>query len=100
MSKEIGEILRDRGMETALEATPEEYRSKAADMVLTLAQHGGEFTVETLRDHVGDPPRPGMMGAIIAAALRRNLIRSIGFVKAKRPSSRARYLQCFVGAVD
>ena len=98
MSDDIGEILRDEGMETALENTPESYRSKAADIILALAQQFEPFTVEDVRDCVGDPPRPGMMGAIIAAALRRNLIRSIGFVKAKRPSSRARYLQCFVGA--
>jgi hypothetical protein len=93
-----GQILRDQGIATALENTPELYRSKAADMIRALAQAGQPFTSEDVRSRIGDPPHCGTMGAVITSALRMGLIRSIGFVKTKRPSSRARHVQVFVGA--
>jgi hypothetical protein len=97
--EQTGPELRDHALTEALEHTPANYLSIANDVLLMLAQHGAEFTVETVRSRIGfDPPRQGTMGALVASALRTGLIKSIGFTKAKRPSSHRRYLQCFIGA--
>jgi hypothetical protein len=99
LGTETGATLRDEGMATALEHTPEFFKSVANDVLLALAQHGEAFTVEDVRSRIGfDPPRRGTMGAIVAAGLKRNLIRSVGFVRAGRASSHRRYVQCFIGA--
>jgi hypothetical protein len=92
------EILHDEGMVEALAHTSNMYKEEAHGAILLLARRGGEFTVEDLRDLVGDPPNhPAAMGAIINGALRSKMIKSVGFAKAKRRSSHARYVRVFTG---
>jgi hypothetical protein len=92
-------ILRDQGMALALQHTSAHYKSMAYDMILALAQAFEPFTVEDVRSRIGDPPGHGcVMGALVSGALKRGVTRSVGFVRAERPSSHRGHLQVFCGA--
>lgn len=85
----LGEHLRDVGMASTLEAAGPEWAELAFAGIRSLANVGEPFTSETLRDLIGDPPRPNAVGAIFARAAKAGLIVKVGRRPAKRPSLHA-----------
>lgn len=87
-----GEELRDSGMESVLNHTPNEYREVFLE-VIRLMPRGSLFTVEDVRERAGDPPPEvhyNAMGALMRRAASKNLIvRTSERRKAKRVSLHA-----------
>lgn len=87
-----GEDLRDSGIESVLEHTPEQYKQKFIDVIKGF-HRGYLFTVEDVRERAGDPPESvhfNCMGGLMRSAAKLNLIvRTVERRKAKRASLHA-----------
>ncbi|MGH2635746.1 MAG: hypothetical protein ACRDHU_06350 [Actinomycetota bacterium] len=68
----------------------DEWAARATAMIEHLAGTGVEFTAETVRRRVGDPPRgrENLMGACFRAASRRRLIETAGLSRSRRITRR------------
>jgi hypothetical protein len=98
---EFGRALRDVGIETVLDHTPETYREKADNAILALAKKGWKFSAEDVRELAGDPPNHcNAMGAIMNSAIRAGIIQVVGYGKATRSKSHARNIQFYMGVTD
>lgn len=81
--------LRDAGMHQADLASLWDPWPREADRAIEeLARRRVMFTAEDLRAMVGDPDRPGLIGARILAAARAGIIERAGYVQASRPERR------------
>lgn len=87
-----GAERRDRGIQSVLERTREEYKLKFLALIRGLP-HGSTFTGEKIRELAGDPPvdsHHNCFGALMRTAATKGLIRKTGaLVKAERPSRHA-----------
>ena len=92
-----GEELRDEGVARADRATDSEWRDAADAMITTLARGGHEFSAEEIRQWVGDPSNPNAWGGRFLAAIKRGIIRRIGYRQAKRPEAHARVIAVYQG---
>lgn len=94
-----GQTLRDSGMQSAVEHTPEEYKQKFNSAIEGL-KSGTRFTAEDIRAKIGDPPSSAhynCFGALISGAARKKLMRPTGeTVSAQRPSLHASKLAIWV----
>lgn len=95
----IGDVLRDRGMKSVLSKTPEAYKRKFIEAIEGF-NRGRSFTVEDVREIVGDPPEEAhynCFGALTRSAACRGLMRKTGmFVNAKRASLHSSQLAVWV----
>lgn len=87
-----GEQLRDSGIASVINHTPEVYRSRFIDTVKAFPR-GRLFTVEDVREVAGNPPPEShynVMGGLMRTAMSQKLIvRTAERRKAKRPSLHA-----------
>ena len=94
-----GEDLKRSGMESVERHTPDWYRDAFAAAVEKFPR-GKTFTVEDVREIVGDPPKGthyNAMGPLMSMLARRKLAKTTGyFVNAKRVSMNATKLACWV----
>lgn len=83
--------LRDSGMESVLRHTPETWKESFVQAILNRVV-GSKFTMEEIRDQVGDPPydvHPNCFGAITYHLAKKGLIEKTGeTVKTHRTSRR------------
>lgn len=95
---EFGRMFRDEGIATVINHTPLSYRAHFSAAVLALARKQSPFTAEDVRDQVGDPPNHvNALPGLIQAEVRTGLIKKIGYVQAKRPTSHARMIGLYLG---
>jgi len=92
-----GTELRDEAIALVEQATPEQWKSEADSLIVSMARSGAEFTAEDVRAWVGDPPRPGAMGGRFLAAIKQGIIQRVGVTNAKRKSSHACLLPVYRG---
>lgn len=87
-----GEELRDSGIASVINHTPEIYRTRFIDAIKGFP-HGLLFTVEDVREKAGNPPPEAhynVMGGLMRTAMSLKLIvRTRERRKAKRPSLHA-----------
>lgn len=94
-----GEDLKKSGMESVERHVPDWYRDAFASAVEGF-QRGRTFTVEDVREIVGDPPNSvsaNCMGSLMVMLGRKKLAKKTGFyVKAKRECMHATDLACWI----
>ncbi len=73
------------------------WTAQANRAIAELARRGTPFTAEDLRELIGDPPRPGLLGAAFHAAARAELIECIGYQPSERPERRAGVVRVWRG---
>jgi len=95
---QTGEQLREKGVARADRATDPEWRDAADVMIGVLARGGHEFTAEDVRQWVGDPPNPNAWGGRFLMAMKKGIIRRIGYRPAKRKEAHARVLAVYTGS--
>lgn len=87
-----GEELRDSGIESVLDHTPEQYKKRFIETVKAF-HRGFCFTVEEVRARAGDPPKEAhyncMGGLMRTAASMKLIVRTSERRKAKRASLHA-----------
>lgn len=87
-----GRDLRDGGMQSVIQHTPEEFKQLLRARVEGFAR-GYRFTIENVVDDLGGRPshvHPNAIGAITAGLVKRGLMKRTGeTVKADRPSLHA-----------
>lgn len=94
-----GEQRKADGMAAVLDHADSLWTDRAWAYILFLGKTGQEFTSETVRAVVGDPPGSGnVFGALFSKAARGGSIRSVGWTKATRPGLHATDLRVWVGA--
>jgi hypothetical protein len=95
-----GEALRDEGVDQALNAADTRARLAGEDAIRRLAELGGPFTAEDVRELVGAPlgARPNLLPALFRQAARRGEIVAVGYRPASRPEARQRVLRVWRGA--
>lgn len=96
-----GAELRDAGTEQ-VRSHNEEWAERADVAVGRLAFETklGErehFCAEDVRLIVGDPPHPNVMGSVFLRAVRRGVIRGVGWKRATRREGHACRMQMYVG---
>lgn len=96
----IGDLLRDVGMQRADLAQPDQWRTAVDDEINRLAALGEPFTADDVSSVVGDSPTgsQGAMGARFNAAARRRVIRRVGYVPSRRPSVHSHPVALWQGA--
>jgi hypothetical protein len=95
---EEGLALKERGMSLASLAEPEDFKQKARGVISYYASLGVPFTIEDVRETLGeDPAHFNVMGSLIAGAHRRGQIRPYGWTTAKRKERHACQLRTWVG---
>jgi hypothetical protein len=94
-----GKDLKSSGMRSVLRHTPDWYRDAFRSAVEKFP-HGKTFTVEDVREVIGDPPdgvSPNCMGSLMLMIASKKLAKKTGYyVKAKRPCMNATELACWV----
>jgi hypothetical protein len=90
---------RDLGFELVLERRGD-YRAKVEAAIQYLAQDGEEFTSDTVRLMVGDPPRgvsTNLVGALFNTAARAKVIRAVGWTHSARVIGHANTVRSWIG---
>ena len=89
-----GRRLAEEGMTSAWVATPEEWRADAWDIVCDLCRTGEPFNADEIKARLGDPPRPGAVGALFSKARKRGMIEVVGMrpMAGKRAHARTTFL--------
>lgn len=94
-----GEDLKKSGMRSVYRHTPDWYR-EAFRAAVEKFPHGKTFTVEDVREVVGDPPdsvSSNCMGSLMTMVARKKLAKKTGYyVKAKRDVMHSTDLACWV----
>lgn len=94
-----GEELKRSNMRSVYKHTPEWYRDAFREAVDAFPR-GKTFTVEDVREVVGDPPddvSSNCMGSLMLMIAGKKLAKKTGYyVKAKRPGMNATELACWV----
>ena len=88
--------LRDQGSDAAAAAC-DAWTVRAWSVLLMLADRRIPFTVDDLRDRVGDPPRPNAMGALTRHGARLGLIEQRGHRQSRRKGRHAGILRLWIG---
>ena len=87
----LGEILRDEGMERVDAATPTEWKETTADIILHLAQTKQTFTTDDVWERVTKPLNPRALGPVMKLAQKSGWIEPTSeFISSKRPVAHAR----------
>lgn len=94
----LGEHLKQAGMARADEAEPNEWKARADQAIVHLAQLGHPFSAEDVRAICGDPEHVNAFGSRLAYAAKRGIIRPFGFEEATRPSRHRAVLRIWIGA--
>jgi hypothetical protein len=95
---EEGRALRDKGMEQLrLTELHDFWPSNADRAIRVLAQYGQPFSVEDVREMVGEPSRPNQWGARFMSAARNGVIERCGFTQASHAAGHARVLAMWRG---
>jgi len=91
--------LRDRGVETALNAADSRARGAAERALRELAESGRTFTSDDLRERVGAPLacRQNVLGALFLTAAQSGLIERVGYRQSTRREARGRELKLWRG---
>ena len=93
-----GRTLRDRGLRSVLRHTPDWYRDAFESAVKGFAR-GRQFTVEDVREVIGDPPNSvssNCMGSLMTMVAKKKLAKKTGqYTKAKRLCMNATDLACW-----
>lgn len=92
---------RDRALEQALSTPHVLYKEQLQKALANFALDPEPFTSDHLRREVGDPPAgcsPNIAGAVVMAALKRNVIREVGWTRSKRVIGHANKIGLYVGA--
>lgn len=93
-----GEELKAAGIAQALDnPTTPPWKVVARQAIDELAARYHPFTAEDVRRMVGDPPTEKVIGAIFNAAARAGVIKRVGFVQTRRPSSHATMTSQWIG---
>ena len=94
-----GEQLKRSNLRSVFRHTPDWYRD-AFRAAVEGFQRGKTFTVEDVREIVGDPPNivsSNCMGSLMVMVAKKKLAKKTGYyVKAKRPKMNATELACWV----
>lgn len=95
-----GEDLKRSGMKSVYRHTPDWYRD-AFRAAVEAFPRGRTFTVEDVREVIGDPPTnevsSNCMGSLMSMVAKRGLAQKTGYyVKAKRACMNATELACWV----
>lgn len=95
-----GEDLKRSGMKSVYRHTPDWYRDAFRSAVEKFPR-GKTFTVEDVREVIGDPPTnevsSNCMGSLMSMVAKKKLAQKTGYyVKAKRPCMNATDLACWV----
>jgi hypothetical protein len=93
----LAELYRDAGIGRALMADPQ-WTAGAMAEIERRAGLGEPFTAEDVRRTVGNPQERNAMGAVMAAAAAKGIIRRHGDRSAGRGSARRRRIGVWVGA--
>lgn len=92
LPKLTGRKLRDAGMKSVLDHTPDEWKTKLRNRIEGFPK-GYRFTIERVVDELGGRPKgahPNSVGAITAGLVKRALMKRTGeTVKAERASLHA-----------
>lgn len=94
-----GVLERQLSMDSALERVAADgWADRARDAVLRFARSGEAFTIETVRDAVGNPPGSGnACGALLKSMAAAKLIVEAGSARAQRPDARGRKVTVWRG---
>ena len=94
-----GRELMESGMASVISHTPEEWKVAFTNAILS-REIGSTFTMEEIREQVGDPPmevHPNAVGAITYHLARKGMIKKTGVVvKTHRPERRNSDAPCWV----
>lgn len=94
----VGEAEKQLGMARADEAAETAWKERVDDAIRSLAEAGGEFTADDVREITGAPPsHPNAMGARFYAMSKRGVIRRVGFRKSGRASLHAHHIALWTG---
>lgn len=93
-------FLKAQGQQRADAAQPEEWRAAVDIRIEALAASGDPFTSDDVSRSTGDSPTgsPGAMGARFSAAVKRGVIRRVGYVPSRRVSVHGHPVALWVGA--
>lgn len=95
---DLASSLRDEGMARAALAVSGEWRDRAWQAIVDLADSGEEFTAQDVRDTAGEAPgHANAMGFLFTRARKLGLIRCIGRRTVDRPSLHGHELRVWVG---
>jgi hypothetical protein len=96
-----GRDLRDEGIrQLELVSTFDDWPDRAFRVIAHLADTGRPFTAEHLRELVGDPAPPGLMGTASRRAATAGPITSVGVEVAERRERAPAWFECGGGCND
>lgn len=93
----LGESLRDNGMRVVSENVDQDWKDAADAEILRQAATGERFTVEDIREVVGEPDKANAWGARFGAASKRDLIFFVGFEQSSRAPRHAGMIRVWRG---
>jgi hypothetical protein len=82
----------------SIDAASSRWADRAHNAILALAATGKPFTANDVRDQVGPPPKPNMVGPALSSAAKQGLIVKIGGTAATRRPRRSSSTAVWVGA--
>ena len=94
---ELGEALKKRGMALASLAEPEDFKQRARGAMSYLIGLGVPFTADDLRELVGDPEHPNVVGSLFSAAAKAGQIKCLGIRASSRAQRHASVQRIWIG---
>lgn len=82
----------------SIDATSSRWADRAHNAILALAATGKPFTATDVRDQVGPPPKPNMVGPALSSAAKAGIITKVGGTTATRRPRRGSGTAVWIGA--